>query len=117
MASLFAGTIGSLYTGAPGRIHWFQAGALGAPGGALEAEIEPLSRGLPGGGGPRSAAFRGATGGARIAFGAVGIFGLCRIGEVLKECEPRGPLGAAGGGVPSLGGAISGRPGLGSLLP
>jgi hypothetical protein len=48
-------------------------------------------------------------GGPRIALGAVGMLGFCMTGDVLNVCVLRGPLGAAGGGVPSLGGAISGR--------
>lgn len=48
-------------------------------------------------------------GGPRIALGAVGILGFCITGDVLNVCALRGPLGADGGGVPSLGGAISTR--------
>lgn len=47
-----------------------------------------------------------------MALGAVGMFGFCITGDVLNVCALRGPLGAAGGGVPSLGGAISARGGL-----
>lgn len=69
------------------------------------------------GGIPRSFAALGATGGPRIAFGAVGILGLCKTGEVLNECVRRGPLGAVGGGVPDLGTFWSGRENLASLNP
>ena len=70
------------------------------------------------GGCPRSTEARGAIGGPRMALGAVGTFGFCMTGDVLNECALRGPLGAVGGGVPSLGGAISTRDALPSwLLP
>lgn len=65
----------------------------------------------------RSVAALGATGGPRIAFGAVGIFGLCSTGDVLKECVRRGPLGAVGGGVPERGRPWSERTYLESLTP
>lgn len=58
---------------------------------------------------PLSVTALGATGGARIAFGAVGTLGLCRVGDVLNECVRRGPLGAEGGGEPDLGRAASVR--------
>jgi hypothetical protein len=58
---------------------------------------------------PRSIDALGAIGGPRMALGAVGMLGFCMTGDVLNVCALRGPLGAAGGGVPSLGGAISTR--------
>lgn len=42
-------------------------------------------------------------GGARAAFGAVGILDTATLGDTLNDCL-RGPEGAVGGGVPIRGG-------------
>jgi len=81
--------------GTPGLRHWFHCAALGAVGGTLDCITLPRSGILAGGTGPLSRA-RGAIGGARLAFGAVGIDVLETFGETLNALL-RGPLG--GGGV------------------
>jgi hypothetical protein len=82
--------------GTPGLRHWFHCAALGAVGGTLGCIALPRSGILADGTGPLSRA-RGAIGGARLAFGAVGMDVLETFGETLKA-RLRGPDGALGGG-------------------
>jgi hypothetical protein len=96
LASRLAGIDLSPRAGTPGLRHWFHCAALGAVGGTLGCIAFPRSGILAGGTGPRSRA-RGAIGGARFAFGAVGMDVLDTFGETLKALL-RGPDGALGGG-------------------